>query len=250
MSGLLQPNTAILVGGLHGTVESPAFVQALACTALSYGFDVNVGLEIPDDETAAVRAFLASDGGPVALSALLAGPFWTAESADGRSSTAILGLLDDFRGRELEGAELNVVLIDSYGATDRDVAMARRVIAAVDATPDAVTITLTGNLHSRGVRGVSCDADYEPMGYLVSQDLGDGAVRTLDVGHSGGSAWTCSEDRTCGPTAFQSNASENVATVPAIKTFAAPNAEGYDGVYFVGALSPATPAIRAADTTG
>ena len=250
VEALFSRNTAVLVGELHGTVESPAFVAALTCTAVSYGYEVNVGLEIPDDETQVVETFLASDGGPQARAALLAGQFWSTGFPEGRQSTAMLDLLDDLRQLKLNGAELSVMLLDAAGAADRDTAMAQRLLAAMAATPEAFAITLTGNLHSRNVRGVSFDADYQPMGFLVSEALPAGAVLTVDVQYSGGSAWTCSENGTCAPNTFGGNIpglDPDAAPAPAVAIDSEGNADGHDGHYYVGELSPAGPAADQAD---
>jgi hypothetical protein len=244
VSGLFEPNTAILVGELHGTVESPAFVDALTCTALSNGYSVVVGLEIPDDETAGVQQFLASDGGAEATAQVLAGRFWSSEFADGRQSTAMFELLDALRRRVDDGAAVDVVLLDASGVTDRDAAMADHLVDAFDARPDGVAITLTGNFHNRRTRR----DDYEPMGYLVARTLGDGAVRALDVSYTGGAAWTCSQDQTCGPRSFDGNAdsSEHQDGSFAVELFTRPTTDGFDGVYFVGELTPSAPASKSA----
>jgi hypothetical protein len=243
-SGLFEPNAAILVGELHGTVESPAFVDALTCTALSHGYDVVVGLEIPDDETAGVQQFLASDGGADATAEVLAGRFWSSEFADGRQSAAMFELLDALRRRIGDGAPVDVVLLDASGVADRDAAMADHLVDALDARPDGVAITLTGNFHNRRTRS----DDDEPMGYLVARTLGDGAVRALDVSYTGGAAWTCSQDQTCGPRSFDGNAdsSEREDGSFAVELFTQPTTDGFDGAYFVGELTPSAPASESA----
>lgn len=245
---LLVPEAVILVGELRGTIESPAFVEALMCIALSYELEVTVGLEIPNDETAAVQVFLASNGGSEARSTLLSGPFWTTEFADGRQSIAMLDLLDRLRRHTIDGAGLEVLLLDSAGAPDRDLAMAERLLDAIRATPDGIVITLTGNIHNRGVRGASFDREYEPMGYLVKQAIGHESVFALDVRHSGGTAWNCAPDRTCGPSTFAGNSAgdpELGDAVAFVEVYTEPNADGFGGTYFVGALSPAAPALEA-----
>lgn len=244
---IVATNAVILVGELHGTVESPAFVGELVCIALSYGRDITVGLEIPDDEAAAIEAFLVSDGGTEARQALLSEPFWTFEFKDGRQSIAMLDLLDDLREHKVDGAPLDVVLLDAVGVDDRDVAMAERLRDAIEAKPDGLAITLTGNLHNRAVRGVSFDQEYEPMGFLVDEALGDQRVRSLDVTHSGGIAWVCFQDGSCGERSFERNVSEDVATadaVPFVQLLTERNSQGFDGTYFVGELSAAPPAIE------
>jgi hypothetical protein len=244
---LLVPDPVILVGELHGTMESPAFVEALTCIALSYEHEVTVGLEIPDDETRSIMAFLASDGGPDARRELLSGSFWASEVADGRQSIAMLELLDGLRRHIADGAPLDLVLLDSTDASDRDAAMADRLHGAVEDSPDGVMIALTGNLHNRRVRGVSFDPDYEPMGYLLKQALTGKSVFALDVRYSGGTALNCTSDGSCGPHALAGNTADDVTlsnAIASVDIFAAPNTDGYDGTYYVGTLSPAAPATE------
>jgi hypothetical protein len=241
---LLVADPVILVGELHGTNESPAFVEALTCTALSFELEVTVGLEIPDDETSSIEAFLASDGGPVARDDLLSGPFWTSGFADGRQSMAMVDLLDSFRRHISHGAALHVVLLDSNDATDRDAHMADRVIDAVEASPDAVAITLTGNVHNRRIRGASFDPDYEPMGYLVTEALSEQSVLALDIRYSGGTAWNCTPNSGCGPHTVTANTTDHPAldgAIASVDVLPEPNANGLDATYYVGELSVAAP---------
>ncbi|MEM9562302.1 MAG: DUF6624 domain-containing protein [Actinomycetota bacterium] len=242
---LLGPRPVILVGEVHGTNESPAFVEALACTTLSYGLTVTVGLEIPEQESDSVDAFLASDGGPRARRRLLERAFWASDAPDGRRSTAMLELLDGLRRHITRGADLHVVLLDTTAGVDRDAVMATRVLDAIDASPDGVVIALTGNVHTRVTRGSSVDPDHEPMGHLIERSNGNRTVTAIDVRHDGGAAWVCPEDGACGRASLAANATgderlgEAIATVD---TLAQPNADGFHGTYFVGELSPAEPA--------
>jgi hypothetical protein len=73
---LLADRDALLVGEVHGTVESPAFFAETACAALAGGRAVTVALEIPVAEQARLEAFLASPGGAADRAALLTGAFW------------------------------------------------------------------------------------------------------------------------------------------------------------------------------
>ncbi len=242
----IEPNAVLLVGELHGTVQSPSFVGEFACTALSFGYDVTVGLEIPDSESDAVDAFLNSDGGDDARDALLDGPFWTTTVKDGRQSDAMLELLEDFRQHTAMGEPLTVVLLDAYGVDDRNVAMADRLLKSVTEETDGLAIALTGNLHNRTIRGVDFDPDYEPMGYLVEQELGSRRVRSLDVRYSGGQAWSCGEDGDCGPRTYAATPNSEIPTngaLPNIEIGSEPANSAYDGYYVVGDLTSSAPAI-------
>lgn len=243
VGGLFQPNTAILIGELHGTEQSPQFVDAMTCTAASYGYEIVVGLEIPDDESAIVDQFLASHGGSEATTKLLTSSFWSSPFPDGRQSNAMLDLLDSIRLRRQQGATITVVPLDAAATTDRDRAMAEHLTEALNDTPEGIATALIGNVHNRRVRGTDFDPDYEPMGYLLTRALGEDAVVALDVRYTGGAAWACAQDQTCGPRTFVGNTS----SAPASGTFNVElhnrlSSDGFDGTYDVGELSPSTPA--------
>ena len=55
----LEPGTVLLLGELHGTEESPAFVSRVVSLALGKGRSVTVALEIPREETNRFETFLA-----------------------------------------------------------------------------------------------------------------------------------------------------------------------------------------------
>jgi hypothetical protein len=243
VDGLFQPNTAILIGELHGTEQSPQFVDAITCTAASYGYELVVGLEIPTDESAAIDRFLASDGDSKAIADLLAGPFWSSPFPDGRQSNAMLDLLDSIRHRRQQGATIDVVPLDAAATTDRDRWMAEHLAEALENTPEGIAIALTGNIHNRRVRGIDFDPNYEPMGYLVTERLGDSSVVALDVRYTGGAAWLCAQDQTCGPHTFDGNS----PSAPESGTFNVEfydqlSTDGFDGTYGVGELAPSAPA--------
>ncbi|MGV6492816.1 hypothetical protein ACTUVK_003020 [Stenotrophomonas rhizophila] len=87
----------VLVGELHGTVETPALVGELACAAAADATPVTVALEMDPTEQARIDAYLASAGTAADRSALLAGRFWTRTMQDGRSSVAMAALIERLR---------------------------------------------------------------------------------------------------------------------------------------------------------
>jgi hypothetical protein len=149
---LLTPGRVVLLGEMHGTVESPAFVASFACAGLAAGRAVTVGVEIPKEEEPRLRAFLASEGGPAARAALVQGPFWDGVWKDGRSSEAMVALLERVRVWKRAGRPVAVALLDredAPGAPTRDESMAAAVETAAKAEPQGVVVALTGNLHNQ-----------------------------------------------------------------------------------------------------
>lgn len=249
INGLEQVLTAqavLLIGELHGTRESPAFVAELACAALARGMPVTVALEIPFQERARIAAFLASDGGEKARGALLVGPFWDGEFQDGRRSVAKLELLDRLRRWQRQGLAIEIALLDQEERTsgpERDARMAERLVAAARTAAGPV-VALTGNLHARTIIGTPWDPSYALMGYLVKQALPGRAVIALDVASAGGTAWFCPapEPESCGV--------QQVRTAPVaeegLRVILGGRATelGYDGVYSLGGgLTASPPAI-------
>lgn len=151
-----MPSPAVvLVGEIHGTDQAPAFVGQLACAASADGTAVTVALEISAQEQPRLDAYLASAGTPAARAAVLAGPFWTRSTQDGRSSTAMLALLERLRRLNADGRRVAVIAVDEERIGARDVGMAEQITRAVQ--PGRRVIALLGNVHaSQRLGGRTC----------------------------------------------------------------------------------------------
>jgi hypothetical protein len=150
--------TGAFVGDMHGTVEAPAFVKALTCHLLSSGRTVVLALEYPSNQQQFLGAFLHSHASDPER-ALLASPFWSRPTQDGRTSRAMLQLLEWVRGQIAGGARVRVVafgwqpprgLSGTAGFNARDAAMAARLRQELATlTPREFPIIFTGNVHAR-----------------------------------------------------------------------------------------------------
>lgn len=241
VDALVAPGAVVLFGEIHGTREIPdAFGRAVCSAAAAASTEVLVGVEIPRTEQAALDAFVASDGGDAARAALLAGAFWTGPWKDGRSSEAMVALLDRVRALRAAGARVRVVAFD-VGATpapDRDGAMAAALLDARAAAPDAVVVLLTGNLHARLAGGLPPLPDMVPMG----AHLRDAAPATVsfDARHAAGTAWVCTGETPadCGAQPW----GEAPTAKPAgVEPLAAAEPHGFTGVFHVGGPVSASP---------
>src|ERR1019366_6675280 len=106
-----RPNLRfVLVGEMHGTVESPAIFRDLVCAAASGKRPIVVGVERSAREQKAIDAFMAPENHEVAVNALLAERGWNA--FDGRSSRAMLMLLETLRALKLKEQVSDVVAFD------------------------------------------------------------------------------------------------------------------------------------------
>ncbi|PYQ59019.1 MAG: hypothetical protein DMF53_19450 [Acidobacteria bacterium] len=238
----------LLIGDIHGTREIPAAFGDLVCHAASAhrGQTILAGLEIPADEQAAIDTFLAGAGDAAAIQALLAGGFWRRDYQDGRSSAAMLSLLDELRRQKKAGLRIVVRGIDLKrydSADDRDAGMAANVEAAIDAVHPAQTLVLTGNVHTRTLHGYPWDAkaDYVPMGAHLRAKQAD--LIALDIKSLGGSAWMCAsaDPKECGPHDLRPR--EPNGPTPRVEL--APDAAatlGYDGALLLGPLTASSPA--------
>src|SRR5215469_4871692 len=148
----------VFVADMHGTAEAPAFLTALLCDLLRSHRAVVLALEYPSIEQHFLDDFLRGGSGESRF-ALLASPFWSRPTQDGRTSRAMLDLLEWVRQQIASGAPVRVVAFDSLppgtpngttGFDARDAAMAvhlRKEIAKL--TPDEFLIIFAGNVHVR-----------------------------------------------------------------------------------------------------
>src|SRR5215213_4204888 len=182
---LLAPGSGLLLGEIHGTAESPAFLANAACLALRAGRQVTVVLEVPREEQARVDAFLGSAGTEADRAALVDSSFWTDKYQDGRRSQAMLVLFDDLRRLRQGGRPVRAKLMDRQQmpaqSQERDRWMAEALAQAFEENPGGVVISLTGNVHSRISRGTPWVADYEPAGFVLVTMRPDLRLTALDV---------------------------------------------------------------------
>jgi hypothetical protein len=246
---VLADHDVVLVGEMHGTVESPGFVSAAVCLAVQSGRKVTVGLEVPEQEESRFQRYLLSPGSAADRAALLAGAFWRSDYQDGRSSGAMLGMLESLRSLRSGGAALRVTLIDSLQEPPvtgpaRDRAMATRLKEAMAAAPKDLFLVLTGNIHTRIGRGTPWDKDYEPMGFVLSQLAPGYRLAALDVQYTGGTAWFCLGELAASCAVHEVRGGAPPATPP-VTQLAHLSPEGYNGFYFVGRLTASPPAAAA-----
>ncbi len=254
MEEVLAPGAVLLLGELHGTREIPAFVGALGCHVASAGVPVVVGLELPREEQRALRRYLKSQGGKEARASLVEGGFWRRPYQDGRSSEAIVALVEKLRVLRAQGLSVSVFAYDAPGqGSQRSAAMAQRVLEVRKTAPKSTFLLLGGNVNARTTRGAEWDETFTPMGWhLVRAKL---PVRTLDARYSRGNAWTCKlvegegQKLDCGASPAVPPPSRQGDKV----IFRGPRAfveltpehghEGYDGIFYVGPLTASPPAV-------
>jgi len=238
----------VLVGEIHGSAEIPAAFGNLVCHALRRRprETVLVGLEIFSSAQSAIDAFLASDGGGPARAALLEHDFWRREYQDGRSSGAMLALLDALRGYGAGGGTLAVRALDPPrfdSANDRDAAMAKTLSAAMEALRPAQTLVLVGNVHSRTLEGYPWDAAATFVSLGARLRATHDELTALDIKAAGGTVWICrsADPKDCG--VRDQGATSIGGTLPRIELDRQPRpGSGYNGALVMGKLTASRPA--------
>ena len=189
----------LVLGELHGTRETPLLVQALL-----QGYDrhtpLQLALELPTTENAALAAYMASNGDAAAKHALRHSSYWNVKDHlhDGRRSQDMLDLIEAARALREQGREVSVVGFDANprgkeGPGSRDADMAKWLRAGFQSLPkNGRMIVLTGNIH--GSRTQPRLIDYPPATALLS----DLPLYNVRIGARGGEFWACMGYRKCG----------------------------------------------------
>ena len=186
----------VIVGELHGTVEAPAAFAEMACDA-SADQPLVVALELSDQMQPSLDQWMSSDGGTAAKRAFLDQPFWkeAVTKGDGRSSEAMLAMLERLRDLKAGGRDIVVVATQpsarrpvGFDQSYSEVYMAQAWIQAAYNRPDARLLILVGNMHAMKDR-------MTPDDYLFAAGHIDRRfVRSLRVAQQGGATWGLSSE--------------------------------------------------------
>lgn len=240
LAALLATHSPVVLGEIHGTVEVPALVGAVLALRVAAGQATTLALEIPDSHQADLDAWLAGDGDATSSRALSRHRFWSFR--DGRSSQAMLALLERVREWRRDGARIAVLAFDvpdpATPGPARERHLARRIAEALDRPDAAPMLVLTGNLHARRAVGNPFDPTIE----LMAWHLRARSMLTFNVRALGGSAWVCAPD--CGALALADAPSPQPAT--GLHRFDAPSAQGYDGEVMLARFTASPPAFEGA----
>ena len=158
----------------------------------------------------------------------------------------MLDLLNTVRLWRRDARDIEVTLFDRPAgdeAGSRDRGMANFLGDIARASTGRLLVVLTGNFHSRVVRGTRQNPNQEPMGWALRDQLKEDRVVALDVAHTGGTAWVCLGSGGCGTHAMRPRGpagSDITWNDSAEQT-------SHHGWYHVGALRASRPA-RTSDT--
>lgn len=234
VTGLLRPATTLLLGEVHGTHEVPAFVGTLART-VTEKLGVTVALEIPRQEQGRIDAFMASPGTERDRADLLQGDFW--KLRDGRSSIAMLDLIERLRMLSRESGKVRLIAIDDEeNALSPDEQMAENVLRQRHARKSDLMIVLTGNLHSSIQKGNPWDSEFRSMGWHLSQEKIP--LFSLEAQYATGTAWNC-DGEICGVFPILGGGEDPARP---LGTSLVDAQEGFHGTFFVGTAHASKPA--------
>ncbi|MBF5044855.1 hypothetical protein FGE12_20820 [Aggregicoccus sp. 17bor-14] len=246
---LAQPGSNILVGEQLGTRELPAAVGNMACQLATAGRTVLLGLSLPSDEQGAVDAYVRSAGTRQDQDALLAQRSWRQVPRDGRSSRALLVLLERVRRWRAGGLAIQPIAFDAREerGNEREAAMAERLIKRRRMEPETVLLVLGGNYHASAAGGVLWSRSFEPLGHRLER--AGLQPRSLDTAFERGTRWACNVNRhreaEC--RVYASSPSAASATPPGtplgITLFASKSSEGFHGLLHVGRITASLPAL-------
>lgn len=220
----------------HGTNEMPRAIADLVCAAAAANRPVTVGVEFAFRNQPSLDAFMASDGGTAARATFLTAPMWDPDWADGKSSEAMLALLEWLRVQHQRGLVSAVVAFESdavRNGADREQQMARRLLAAA---PDknGIFLVLTGGYHARTRLSDAGTTPYPPMAMLLPR----AHTLSIRIQGSGGRNWSCTK-LGCGEQA----ANQTGGTVRRLNLRVTPDGS-YDGEYDLGVSVTPSPPVK------
>lgn len=233
-----ERGSALILGEVHGTVEAPAYFLRVVCAIARHdpGAELVVGLEYPSGEQSHLDTFLVSGEVGQARAELLATPFWQRRMQDGRSSAAMLQLVESLWSLRRDGFRVRVVAFDDWQVDARDKAMAGILDAAVEARRDARLVVLTGNVHARKTPGFGANPEFRSMAAYLKVP-----TRSLAFRARRGTYWACRPD--CG--VVDATPNELASELPRFDLTAAEPSAHYDGIIELGVVSASLPAVSA-----
>lgn len=255
-----KPTTRyVLIGEFHGMAETPAAFGDIVCAAAHAGKAVVVGLELPQREQPFYDAYLASDGTEADRAKLFGATMWTSGMKDGRTSLAMLALLDKLRKWKRAGANIALVAFQPNGMSsgvpsapsEYEARMANIILAAAAKNTGRLVVALMGNWHASKSRELFPGASlpYDPMAMHL---LAEAIVNILAVPLKSGSAWNCmprgadkdARSVVCGPHPFAMQATLGNVTpsAPGVTMFDK-TYNGYDGILALERATASPPAV-------
>ncbi|RYZ42639.1 MAG: hypothetical protein EOO71_06950 [Myxococcaceae bacterium] len=251
---LLVAGQSVLVADPLGTRELPEIATRMLCDAVEKKLPVALALSLPSEDQPVLDEYLASAGANPDLERLLVvSSFWRRVYQDGRSSGALLRLIEQARRLRAQGNVVTVLAFDSNAASGnaREEEMAKNLIAWRQEHPDAWLLALAGDVHVR-TKPVSWNKNFEPLGSRLTKAVPSSPVKALEVGFTRGSQYSCRfnvyEQVECNVYALSPSVEvrQEPGTPRKVALFRSPSDKGFHGRLYVGALTASPPVIQRA----
>jgi hypothetical protein len=154
----------VIVGEQHGTTESPKIFADLACLAGTSGRKPVIAVELPTDTTELIREYLSSPDERTPRSRLLAHPFWHGPFHDGRSSKAMMSLLERLRQLKQANIIADVIAFQPTVAVIDEAYERAMALNLEKASSDGnLVLALVGNVHARLTQWQFSGKSFLPM---------------------------------------------------------------------------------------
>lgn len=253
ISDALTPMVAaghlILLGDPFGAHEPWEALERLSCGVAALGVPLTIALPLPRSEQASLNAFLTSAGTAVDRKALVSTPFWQRPWQDGRSARANAFFIEHVRARRAAGAKLNLLAVEPNASGNlRQAGIAAAILRYREQNPNRLIVVMAGNVNISKRKGTEWDPELYPFGARLAAVLPE-KTRAFDVSFEPGHHWTCHSTgggaMKCGTWSAQPGPSQRLGSLQLVRDFRLferTSPEGFDGVYYVGALSASAPA--------
>lgn len=229
---LERPNLRfVILGEIHGTVEAPKVFGEVVCAA-SQERAVTVSLEFPVQMQADLDAYMSGPGDDEAKRSLLSNPFWSVRLADGRSSQAMLNLLERLRRLRADGRDLQVRATRAGAGRGFRQDYTELLIAAewVRAASDSrLVVALVGRAHA----GKAPNERFRPAASFLPSD----ESLSFEMEAAGGQFWGCRSE--CGVQPYSGSEPGPAGIHLGAKE------GGFDGGFSAPTLTASPPAVQA-----
>lgn len=258
----------VVFGEIHGTAESPAFVERLICAEAMQGRRVLLAVEHSAWQNSAWQKAWALPQG--AFREALPDLGWRGRE-DGVASAAMLALVAGAHALKDKGAAIDIVAFngtrdDAQRARFADLpaqgpheaAQAENIAEAAARTDYDRVIVLIGNLHAEIAPLSIGGPAFDPMAVRLRAY---GTVLSLGMQHAGGESWSCvllpetklapgqdvTDDMiTCSASRAGAEGSSDRAPHITVENLADPQlARRFDGTFWVGPITASPPAFPA-----
>lgn len=233
----------VVVGEMHGATETPAAFTAIVCEAAIRG-PVTVALELPQPMQPQLDAFLAADTEAEAVAALDGTWFMNPRIDDGRTSRAMLKMMQDVRRLRVEGRDIAIVAFQPGSARPAgfpqsyyELEMGYLLSLAALDRAEAKVFALVGNIHA----GKTGNANFPTLGLPAAAHLPADETVTLYTAQQGGEAWNCRAECGVHPMADRYDAEARGVILEAYGDGA------YDGVLALGPMTASPPIMAPED---